>query len=171
MNDLTNYKLKDIPGYEGRYQASECGKIYSLIRNKFLSPSLVRGYLTVGIKSGPSCKFKVMPVHRLVAFTFVEGYTKGFTVNHINMNKLDNSVHNLEWMDGVENSKLAHKLKAGSPTHARVTSSKRMSKEQVRELRDRSEREKIVISDESKRLGFTRQAIRYALSGKSYSGI
>ncbi len=58
-------KLYHIPGYEGLYSATKCGKIFSHRRNKFLSPSIrTDGYYIVGltkdnIRSSPS-------VHRII---------------------------------------------------------------------------------------------------------
>lgn len=100
---------KDIPGFEGFYQASNLGHIRSVDRyavNKrgylchYKSVKRVptidkRGYNTLWIRSiGPKRNYQV---HTLVAMTFL-GYTRasGLTINHINGNKSDNRVSNLE---------------------------------------------------------------------------
>lgn len=44
-------------------------------------------------------------VHRLVAKAFVPGYEDGLTVNHINGNKLDNRITNLEWVTLADNTR------------------------------------------------------------------
>ena len=92
---------KDIPGYEGLYQASSLGNIRSLnwrgsntVKNMYLKKSNT-GYLTVQL--GWKGKPKTFTVHRLVALTFL-GNPCGFgEINHKDENKENNSVGNLEW--------------------------------------------------------------------------
>lgn len=95
---------KDIPEYEGLYQASNLGKIKSLERftndghhvmSKILKPSLAKGYLKVNL-----CKdnvAKTIYVHKLVAKTFLDNKENFPCINHKNENKQDNRLDNLEW--------------------------------------------------------------------------
>ena len=92
---------KDIDGYEGLYQVSNTGKVRSLryrnrdeVRELFLKPDN-RGYLQVELHNNG--KKRMFTVHKLVATHFVRGYKKGYVVNHINENKMDNRAENLEW--------------------------------------------------------------------------
>lgn len=111
---------RDIPGYEGRYQASNLGRIRSLPRvidrrsntpyrlpGRILRPRLShKGYLLVGLST--ESKVKNLSVHRLVAQAFLPN-TEGFPeVNHINGNKKDNRAANLEWVTTKEN--VAHSI-------------------------------------------------------------
>lgn len=75
-----------------------------------LSPWISKsGYYIVSTKIGD--KRPKMFVHRLIAMAFVNGYKKELTVNHINGNKLDNSISNLEWITLEENTK--HEWRTG----------------------------------------------------------
>ncbi len=103
---------RDIKGYEGLYQVSNLGKIRSLrcwtgriylVRNKILNPSKnQKGYLQVQLcKNG---KRKQCLVHRVVAEIFIPHYDeKQDIVNHIDGNKLNNIVENLEWCTQKQN--------------------------------------------------------------------
>lgn len=111
---------KDIPGYEGIYQASTLGNIrtvegkitsnkrYSVRRwkQRILKPKSpksdgYRGDLRVSLwKDGASKDFLVA---RLVAMTWVKGYGDDMTVNHIDGNYLNNRIDNLEWVSLRDN--------------------------------------------------------------------
>lgn len=102
---------KDIKGYEGEYQASNLGRIKSLhfnIKNQNYETILKgqdvwNGYLRVTLsKKG---RTKLFAVHRLVAQTFLENPKNLPVVNHINGDRTDNRIENLEWVTFKENSR------------------------------------------------------------------
>lgn len=113
---------KDIPDYEGIYQISNKGRIKSIphvikankdggirtteehMKNTYIG---WHGYVWVALcKNGKS---KTHSVHRLVALTFIENPNKLPAVNHIDGNKENNSVENLEWCTNHENQMHASK--------------------------------------------------------------
>jgi hypothetical protein len=104
---------KNIIGYEGYYQVSSFGNVKSL-GNKFtrkerflkLSPQS-KGYLTVVLQKNATRK--MMLVHRLVAEHFISNTEYKPQVNHINGDKTDNVIENLEWVSHREN--LDHAIK------------------------------------------------------------
>lgn len=119
---------KDIKGYEGKYQVSSFGRVRSLgrtifKRNKygnisgFNFPGKIRklsvwgngGYLSIAL----DCKkvtFKNFLVHRLVAQAFIDNPLNLPEVNHIDANRINNHVENLEWCDRQGNSKHTYKI-------------------------------------------------------------
>ena len=95
---------KPIKGYEGLYEISNLGRVKSLNykgtgKEKILkNTENGKGYLFVDLyKNGKIKKFRI---HRLVLMTFkpIEGMGK-LDVNHIDENKQNNSLENLEWCD------------------------------------------------------------------------
>ena len=100
---------KDIEGFEG-YQVSNQGNVRSLKKGK--EPKILKpydngyGYLKVDLyKNNKQYKKRV---HKLVAEAFIPNTTEGKTeVNHINGNKTDNRLINLEFVSRSENIKHA----------------------------------------------------------------
>lgn len=102
--------MKDIIGFED-YCVTEDGRVYSKLSNKFLKPyRSKKGYLSVTlVKSGK--KF-TRRVHRLVASTFIENSDPAkIEVNHIDLDKTNNAVSNLEWVTTKEN--VRHAIESG----------------------------------------------------------
>lgn len=94
---------KDIPNYEGHYQASNLGRIKSLKRKgRILKQGISHnGYLSVVLsKNG---KVKTYRVHRLICNTFIDNHFNKPEINHIDGNKKNNKISNLEWCTCSEN--------------------------------------------------------------------
>lgn len=99
---MTN--LKKVPGYPD-YEVSSSGEIFSSKRGDRvkLSPSTSTGYEKVMLSNG---KEKVnYQVHRLVAELYIKNPKKLEIVNHIDGNKLNNDISNLEWVSRKGNGK------------------------------------------------------------------
>lgn len=97
--------MRDIPGYEGRYAITSCGKVWSYRSKKFLKPYLVgNGYLGVKL-DGKNCR-----VHRLVAMTYIPNPEGLPQVNHKDENKHNNCLQNLEWCDARYNNTYGTKI-------------------------------------------------------------
>jgi len=96
---------KNIYGYDGLYQISNYGKVKSLKYGKeqILKPRKDKyGYLRVGLcKDG---KVKNCQIHRLVGNAFIPNDDLSKTqINHIDEDKENNNVNNLEWCDCTYN--------------------------------------------------------------------
>ena len=99
---MNKTNIKEIKGFKG-YSVTEGGCIWSDKSNKWLSPSVsYKGYQKVDLfREG---KRKGMYVHRLVAETFLEPPVgDAITVDHIDGDKINNSVSNLQWLSVADN--------------------------------------------------------------------
>jgi len=101
---------KDIFGYEELYQVSNYGRVRSLPRNGTVNEIKILklqkdidGYLRVFLYKNR--KAKPHKVHRLVAYAFIPNDNIFKTeINHLNEDKIDNRVENLEWCTRKENA-------------------------------------------------------------------
>ena len=129
-------KWVDIKGYEGLYQVSNMGDVKRLYKNseKLLAERVsTTGYDHKSLwKDNKRTNFKT---HRLVALAFIENPKGKYTVNHIDGNKLNNNVTNLEWLSLGENLRHARDTglwqhRGSNHVHAKLT------EEDVYKIRD-----------------------------------
>ncbi len=117
MNEQETWR--DIPGYEGYYQVSDLGRVKALVRKKrtrsggffWLKESIKEpypqsdGYLQIGLnKDGKKSHFLL---HRLVGMAFISG-DWSLEINHIDFNRANCRVDNLEWETRQGNVAYSH---------------------------------------------------------------
>ena len=100
---MNNEEWRDVVGYEGIYEVSNMGNVRNKktlrVRKPFIS---YHNYVRVPLRKNN--KSKNFSIHRLVAEAFIPNPENKETVNHINGDKTDNRVENLEWCTYEENS-------------------------------------------------------------------
>ena len=99
--EIIGEQWKPVVGYEGLYEVSSHGNVYSMRTKKILRTYNQNGYLHVHLYKNGHRKNWV--VHRLVANAFIPNPENLETVNHIDENKMNNNVNNLEWMSRGDN--------------------------------------------------------------------
>lgn len=110
---------KDVVGYEGLYQISNIGRLKSIVsrghypRDRLLQQKVSKGYFATALTNNNGCR-KYFWVHRLVAAAFIPNPENKPQVNHMDCDRKNNNVSNLEWCTPMENyhhAKLNGRLK------------------------------------------------------------
>lgn len=119
---------KPIKGYEGLYEISNLGKVKSLIyhngtKSRILKPRKNKGgYLQVGLYHHNQHQPTFYTVHRLVGLNFIDNPNNFTQINHIDGDKTNNQVDNLQWCNSLLNNR--HRVyvlkKSGFPLGKRV---------------------------------------------------
>lgn len=140
MTNLINSseeKWIDIAGYEGIYSISTLGRVKRLkgshqcYNDRFLKPKTKQnGYQFVCLCIGNSLKY--FHIHRLVAAAFIPNPDTKPQVNHIDLNKANNRLINLEWATQSEN--MLHLNSLAKPAIAYKSGSAHASAKPVRQL-------------------------------------
>lgn len=111
---------RDIPGYEGLYEASNLGRIRTnsnkvtsnarfpvrhwkqrVMKLKYQKRS--NGKMDARVCLWKDGKVKTFLVARLIALAWCDGYCEGMTVDHIDGDTENNSASNLEWVSMTDN--------------------------------------------------------------------
>lgn len=124
---------KDIQGYEGIYQISNHGRVRSVDRigyqkhwqggiSRYLHKGKILiqtirpgGYMCINLKKNGHVK--TYNIHRLVALHFLPKIEGKDVVNHIDSDKSNNHVSNLEWCTQSENIQYAYDQGRKTPPH------------------------------------------------------
>lgn len=128
--------MTQIKDFEG-YYITRCGEVYSTRKTstpKKLStkPDKNTGYIFVMFNMNGKTYRKT--VHRLVATCFIPNPENKEQVNHIDGNKSNNDISNLEWNTRSENMQHAFKTGLNNGIESEKASSAKLNNEQCREL-------------------------------------
>lgn len=104
---------RDVVGYEENYQVSSLGQVRSKPRQKRPGRILKQNEQTYKCVSlSQNNIIKTHTVHRLVALAFIPNPLNLQQVDHIDRNKLNNTISNLRWVSAAENQQ-----NKGMPKH------------------------------------------------------
>lgn len=160
---------KDLNGMDYHYQISEDGTVRKVLENnQFLilkHSKTKRGYHYVSLRKNN--KNHLEYVHRLVALFFIENPYNKETVNHIDGNKDNNDISNLEWTTYSENNKHAYDYKLKGKNEEFYNS--KLTLENVKEIKllgKYTTYQKI-----ADKYGVSKATVRDVLLGKTWSNV
>lgn len=171
--------FKPVKGYENLYEISSNGEIYSLTKRVILRSHIGRsGYAEVRMKKNGKVKHE--NIHRLLALNFIPNPLNKPCVDHIDGNKLNNSLDNLRWCSHKENSNNPNAIRKFSESAKRAWKNGRIMSNDAIKKRNESHYKAIIqytlewqyiqtwksIKDASKFLGICHSQICEACVGK-----
>ncbi len=113
---------RDIKGYENKYQISTLGRLKSVKNDLIMRPMVAtNGYLIACLwKDNRQRKFTI---HKLVANTFIPNPNNLMEINHIDEDKTNNRVDNLEWCTHLYNMNYGSiRIKIGNANRGKTPS-------------------------------------------------
>lgn len=112
---------KKVVGYEGLYEVSNLGNVKRMkkLNNQHEPNTILKPFLTSAgytrVQLFLDGKKKNHFIHRLVAMAFLDNPQHKTQVNHINGDKVNNNLSNLEWSTPSENGKHSYKILGRTP--------------------------------------------------------
>lgn len=153
---------KDIKWYEGLYQVSNLGRVKRLKGRYMKCDKILKGYEDefgyIRLNLSKNSKTKNITLHRLVAQAFIPNAENKPQVNHMDEDKTNNVVSNLEWVTAKEN------VNHGTRTNRAIK--KREIKIKVIDIANGEYNYYNSIKECSRHLGVDNSAITKQLKGK-----
>ena len=174
---------KDIQGYESLYQISNDGlvkslhKIFEVGKGGFMEKEESIRKIAVSKKGYSVCELSVnglrntFQVHRLVAQAFIPNNDNKPQVNHIDGNKLNNNVENLEWCTNSENAIHAFKIGLKSRLFGEDNPNSKLNKTDIYAIRHLHYVNKKGNTEISKIFNVSKDTIYLILKNKRYSNV
>lgn len=112
---------KDVIGYEGIYQVSNLGNVKRISKFRGVNKAYLNDYCLKPLDNGKGYlrikltinnKSKRVMLHRIIAEAFIENPNNYPVINHIDGNKKNNQIKNLEWCTQKYNCQ--HSVKIGT---------------------------------------------------------
>ena len=164
---MNKEKWREIPGYDGDYEVSNLGRVRSYKRRK---PTILSGgvktYVHVAL-SNKKRERSYYSVAGLVAEEFIHERQEGMEINHIDGNKLNNSVCNLEYVTPSENVLHAFRTGLRKSVHGEKNGNATLSESDAREIKNVAGIEKQTVT--ARRHGVSQAHISRIQSGKCWS--
>jgi len=164
---------KDIKGYEGRYEASNYGAVRNAKTKQIRKPRVdSHGYLRINVpRNDGTGKSNAIHIHTMVALAFYKKIDGKNQVNHIDGDKKNNKVENLEWCTASENTKHAHRTGLAHVYHGEQNCNAKFNEDQVIWIRNKYKEGGISQQKMADLLGVAQTTIGRIIRGERYADI
>lgn len=161
---------RDVVGYEKYFMVSNFGNVWSKRTKIILVPTVTKaGYNTISTKLfGRLGGSKIIRIHRMVAEAFIKNPENKPYVNHLDGNKKNNFVTNLEWCTAKENTIHAYKTGLSKITSGAENHRAKLTWEQVEEIRNNYDKNKETHAEIAERYGVERTCITNLINKVTY---
>lgn len=177
--DLPGEIWVSAPGHEAHYRVSNLGRIKSLERHKAMKNGVTRifrGKLLTsryaknnGVYIMVELDGRMQSLHRLIAAAFLGPAAPGMQINHINGDKTDNRVDNLEYVTPAENSRHAYATGLAKGPIGRQPVNTVLTAEDVRYIRSmKGKKTQVALAEE---LGCSKSTVGHAMTGRNWASL
>jgi hypothetical protein len=144
---------KPISGYDNRYEVSDLGRVRR-VKGRGSSkshPRLLRpapdtaGYIRINIFY--EGKVYGNSVHQLVALAFIGPCPEGYEVNHIDLDKANNRVENLEYLSHLDNVRHAYASGSWNTARGERSGNAKLTDAAVRSIRSDARPQRVVAAE------------------------
>ena len=165
--------------YISGYGYIEVNNLGTVVKNKKGVPLLFRqnsdGYYFIrvhwGGKKKPTSKTYQRRVHRLVAETFIDNPNNYKEVNHIDGNKHNNSVENLEWCIRSHNVKHAYDNNLKHSSCGEDNGRAKLTSKQVKQIREIYNSKNVSIYRLAKDYNMSWSMIKFIVTNKNWQNV
>lgn len=132
-------KWAEVTGYNGRYKVSTHGQVVSFAfgRTRILKGAKVNRTNAIHVRLCMKGDEKDFSVHRLVATAFIPNPENKPQVNHIDGDRTNNRLENLEWCTGSENVRHAFRTGLSKPRYGESNNKTKLKDYQILEIREK----------------------------------
>lgn len=159
--------IKKLDEYENLYNISSNGEIFSVKKGLLKPFKSKNGYYVVTLTKNK--KQKKYLLHRLVAISFIPNPEYRLEVNHIDGDKRNNSISNLEWNTSKENHVHAtnNQLKAHGSNHGMS----KINESDVLNIRNEYSNNNVTLKEIGEKYNLSESAIHLIVSRKNWKHI
>lgn len=174
---------KPVKDYEPYYEVSSNGNIRTIERiitlptHQYLKKQKLltqfkdhRGYFQVKLYNGFG-KCKSISVHRIVALTFLDNPKKLLEVNHIDLNKCNNHLSNLEWITRSDNIKHCYQYRDPKTYKGSGNKNSKLKEEQVISIRKEYKNSSITYKQLAVKYNVGTTLIGYIINNKVWNHV
>lgn len=182
---MNKTEWKPVSGYEGIYEINQHGQVKSIARKRYCGhkdskPQMMKermltrstdrlGYVRVKLSKNGKSQLKY--IHRLLAEAFIENPKNKKEINHIDGDKQNNDLENLEWTTRSKNMKHAFKIGLHKARKGEENNKTKLTTKEVSEIRELYESGKYTQTKLGKMFDVTTANINEIVNNRTWKGV